>query len=69
MSTWKDVLNVPGEDPVYEGITEHHDDGQLERVAFTHFGTLVDVVPLNPDALLLVLGEVLAAVAEGHTRQ
>ena len=67
--TWKDVLDVPGEHPVKRSIKEHHDDGHDEGVAVSLLRALVDVVPLNTDALLLVLGKVLAAVAEGHTGQ
>lgn len=67
MNTWKDILNVPGEHPVQNSIEEHHDDGHDEGVAFSLFWILVDVVPLNTDALHLVLGKVLAAIAKGHT--
>lgn len=69
MPTWKDVLDVPGEHPVQHSVEEHHDDGHSEGVGFSIRWTLVDVVPLNTDALLLVLGKGFAAVAEGHTGQ
>lgn len=69
MNTWEDILNVPGEQPVKSSIKEHHDDGHDEGVALSLLWTGADVVPLNTDALLLILGEVLAAVAKGHTRQ
>lgn len=69
MNTWKDILNVPGEHPVEGSIKEHHEDGHDEGVAFSLFRTLVDVVPVNADALLLELGKVLTAIAKGHTWQ
>lgn len=67
--TWEDALYVPGEDPVQQGIDEHHDDGQQEGVAIPLRRALVQVVPLDANALLLVLWEVFAAVAKGHARQ
>lgn len=67
MSTWKDILDVPGEKAVNCSINEHHDDGHYEGVVISLFWTAVDVVPLNADALHLVLGKVLTAVAKGHT--
>lgn len=67
--TWEDVLDVPGERPVQGGVGEHHDDGQGEGVGLAVLRTAVHVVPLNPDALLLVFGKVFAAVAKGHTRE
>lgn len=67
--TWKDILDVPGEQPVNNSVDEHHEDGHDEGVAVSLFWTHVDVVPLDSDALLLVLGKGLAAVAEGNTGQ
>lgn len=68
-ATWEDVFDVPGEGPVQSGVEEHHDDGQRESVGLAFLWTLVHVVPLNPDALLLIFGKVLAAVAKGHARE
>lgn len=67
MNTWKDIFDVPGEHPVKSSIKEHNDDGHDEAVAFSIFWTLFDVVPLNTDALLLILGKVVTAIAKGHT--
>lgn len=64
--TWKDTLNVPCEDPVQQGVDEHHDNGQQEGVGIALLWALVQVVPLDANALLLVLGEVFATVAKGH---
>lgn len=54
--TWENVLDVPGEHPVQDGVSEHHDDGQGEGVGLALLRTPVHVGPLNPDALLLVFG-------------
>lgn len=67
--TWKDILNVPGEHPVNSSVDEHHKDGHDEGVAVSLFWTQVDVVPLDSNALLLVLGKGLAPVAESNTGQ
>ena len=67
--TWEDVLDVAGERPVQQRVQQHHEDGDQEAVARPLFRTLCYVGPLDAQALLLVLGEVLAAVAEGHARQ
>lgn len=67
--TWEDALYVPGEDPIQQGVEKHHDDGQQQGVATPLFRTLAQVMPLDSDTLLLVLGEVFAAVAKGHARQ
>lgn len=53
--TWEDALYVPGEYPVQQGIDEHHDDGQQEGVLLSLLWALVQVVPLDANALLLVL--------------
>lgn len=67
--TWEDVLDVPGEQPVKGGVEQHHDDGDDEGVPLALLRALEDVGPLDPDALLLVLRKVLAAVPERHAGQ
>ena len=69
MSTWKHILDVPSEKPVQEGVDQHHEDGHVEAVALSVLRAPAHVAPLDPDALLLVLGEVLTAVPEGHAGQ
>ncbi len=63
------ALDVPGEYPVNEGVEQHHEDGDDEGVAVVLLRTDPDVAPLNADALLFILGEILTAVSERHTRQ
>lgn len=64
--TRKHCFDVPGSDGVNEGvhIKHHYRDGEAVGVSFHRAD--VDVVPLDPQALLFILRKVLAAEAEGH---
>ncbi len=66
--SWKDGLDVPGEDPVEDGVNEEHTDaaGQGVLVSGTHLRTRPDVVPLRTHSVLLEVGEISAAESESN---
>lgn len=67
--TRKHCLNVPGGNSVDECVHVEHNygGGKAVRVPFHRAGP--QVVPLDPNTLLLVLREILTAETEGHGRQ
>lgn len=67
--TWKHGLDVPGEDSVQEGVKVHDDDGGTEAEVILLQRTRHQVLPLDPDALLLKQGKVLTAEPERHGGQ
>lgn len=67
--TWENLVKVPGKQPIQSGIEKHHLHGQQEAELIPFHGTLPDVVPLQPQALLLEADQVLGAKAKGHGRK
>lgn len=67
--TWKHGLDVPGEDSVHKGVQVHHGDGGAEAEVVLFQRTGHQVLPLDPDTLLLEQSKVLTAKPECHRRQ
>lgn len=67
--TREDSLDVPGHDPVEEGIKQHETDGGGEGVAVLLQGAGQQVGPLDTHSLLLKQGKVLTAEPKRHRGQ
>lgn len=67
--TREDSLDVPGHDPVEEGVKQHETDGGGEGVAILLQGAGQQVGPLDSHSLLLKQGKVLTAEPKRHWGQ
>lgn len=67
--TWEDIIQVPGEGGVYDGVKCHHEDGGEEREGVLLQRAGPNVVPLQTQTLLFVARQVLRPEAKGHLRQ
>lgn len=67
--TREDSLDVPGHDPVEEGVKQHETDGGGEGVAVLFQGAGQQVGPLDTHSLLLKQGKVLTAEPKRHRGQ
>lgn len=66
---WEHGLNVPGHDPIQEGIKVHEDEAGGEVVVVLFHGTGEEVIPLDAYTLLLKQCKILAAKPKCHWRQ
>lgn len=67
--TWEDGFDVPCHHAIDEGVKQHHGHWGGEIEAILLHWALKEIVPLDPDALLLKKSEILTAESKSHRRQ
>lgn len=67
--TWKNRINVPRSNPIYQCVDKQKSDGRAEVVGISLHRAGGPVVPLDAHALFLIQGKILATKTKRYWRK